>query len=109
MPNKVKRRIHTCECVDCQLHPYGQIAKRHQAINRVLVELNERNRRRFVGVLANQQGWGGTSQLTEVTGLSRTTIARGRREIEKSNKNLPSKIRRSGAGRLRVEKNNPEY
>jgi hypothetical protein len=109
MPNKTKRGVHACECADCQLHPYGQIAKRHQAINRVLVGLNERNRRRFVGVLANQQGWGGTSQLAEVTGLSRTTIARGRREIEKSNKNLPSKIRRSGAGRLRVEKNNLEY
>jgi hypothetical protein len=95
--------------MDCQLHPYGQIAKQHQAINRVLAELNERNRRRFAGVLANQQGRGGTSQLAAVTGLSRTTIARGRCEIERSNKTLPSKIRRSGAGRLRVEKNSQTY
>jgi len=109
MPSKAKRKIHNCKCMDCQLHPYDQIAKQHQAINRVLAELNERNRRRFAGVLATQQGRGGTSQLAAVTGLSRTTIARGRREIEKSNKNLPSKIRQSGAGRLRVEKNSPAY
>lgn len=107
MRNKTKRRIHNCTCDNCQLHPYGKTAKQHQAINRVLVDLNERNKRRFIGVLANQRGRGGTSQLAEITGLSRTTIARGRGEIEHSNKNLPAGIRRSGAGRLRVEKNNP--
>jgi hypothetical protein len=73
------------------------------------MELNERNKRRFVGVLANEQGRGGASQLAKITGLSRTTITRGRREIEHSKKNLPSGIRRSGAGRLLVEKNSREY
>ena len=108
MQKQTKRRIHSCSCENCQLHPYGKTAKQHQAINRVLLELNERNKRRFIGVLANQQGHGGTSQLAEITGLSRTTIARGRSEIEHPNKNLSSGIRRSGAGRSRVEKNNPE-
>ena len=106
MQNKAKRRIHSCTCQDCQSHPYSQIAKQHQAINRVLVELNERNRRRFVGVLANQEGRGGISRLAAITGLSRTTIVRGRHEVELSNKHLSSKIRRSGAGRPLVEKNN---
>jgi hypothetical protein len=109
MSRKITRRIHICKCKDCQLHPYGQIAKRHQAINRVLADLNERNRRRFTGVLANQQGRGGTSHLAEITGLSRTTIARGRCEIERSSKNRSFKIRQSGAGRLRVEKNSQKY
>jgi hypothetical protein len=106
MPNKTKRRIRQCGCQSCQLHPHGKIAKQYKAINRVLVELNERNRRRFVGVLANARGRGGTSQLAEVTGLSRTTIARGRREIERANKKRSFKIRQSGAGRPLVEKNN---
>src|SRR3990170_903946 len=87
MLNKTQRRIHNCACESCQLHPYGKTAKQHQAIKRVLLGLNERNKRRFVGVLANQQGRGGTSQLTKITGLSRTTIARGRSEIEHSNRN----------------------
>ena len=106
MRNKAKQRIHNCICESCQLHPYGKTAKQHQAINRVLLELNERNKRRFVGVLANQRGRGGTSQLSKVTGLSRTTIARGCSEIEHSNRKLCSGIRRSGAGRPLVEKNN---
>ncbi len=106
MPNKAKRRIHHCTCKSCQLHPHGKIAKQHQAINRVLLELNERNRRRFVGVLVNERGRGGTSQSAKVTGLSRTTIARGRREIERANKKQSAKIRPSGAGRPLVEKNN---
>jgi len=106
MPNKAKRRIHQCRCKNCQLHPHGKMAKQHKAINRVLLELNERNRRRFVGVLATERGRGGTSQLAEVTGLSRTTIARGRREIERANPKRSSTIRHSGAGRPLVEKNN---
>jgi len=109
MQKKTKRKIHQCTCMSCQRHPYGKTAQQHQAINRVLLELNERNRRRFVGVLANEQGWGGTSQLAEITGLSRTTIVRGRKEIEHSNKNLSSGIRRAGAGRFLVEKNNQEF
>jgi hypothetical protein len=107
MSNNAKRIIHQCTCQSCQLHPHGKVAKQHKAINRVLLELNERNRRRFVGVLANERGRGGTSQLAEVTGLSRTTIARGRREIERANKKWSAQIRQSGAGRPLVEKNNP--
>ena len=108
MPKRNKRKVHYCTCESCELHPYSQGAKQHRAINRVLLELNERNRRRLTGVLANEQGRGGISYLAEITGLSRTTIARGCREIERSNRNLPLKIRRSGAGRPRVEKNSPE-
>ncbi|MCX6057511.1 MAG: hypothetical protein NTW69_05100 [Chloroflexi bacterium] len=106
---KKTMQIHRCTCKSCTEHPYGTIAQQHQAINRVLMELNEKNRRRFVGVLANEQGRGGTSQLAEITGLSRTTIVRGRKEIEHSKKKLPSGIRRAGAGRLLVEKNNLEF
>jgi hypothetical protein len=109
MKKKTKRKIHRCTCESCVKHPYGKTAKQHQAINRVLLELNERNRRRFVGVLANEQGHGGTSQLAEITGLSRTTIIRGRKEIEHSNKKLSTGIRRTGAGRVLVEKNNRAF
>jgi len=105
MQKRNKRKVHQCTCESCQLHPYSRKAKRHQAIKRVLSELNERNKRRFAGVLANEQGRGGISHLAEITGLSRTTIARGCREIERSNRSLPPPIRQSGAGRPRVEKN----
>ena len=106
MRKRNKRSVHCCTCESCKFHPYSQESKRHRAINRVLVELNERNKRRFAGVLANEEGRGGITHLAEITGLSRTTIARGRHEIERSNRNWPSKICQSGAGRPLVEKNN---
>ena len=109
MQKKNNRENHQCVCAVCRLHPYSQETKRHQAINRVLSELNERNKRRFAGVLANEEGRGGISHLAEITGLSRTTIARGIREIERSNKKLPSQIRLPGAGRPLVEKNSQRY
>ena len=109
MKKKTKRKIHRCTCKSCAKHPCGKTAQQHQAINRVLLELNERNRRRFVGVLANEQGRGGTSQLAQITGLSRTTIVRGRKEIEHSSKKLLTGVRRAGAGRALVEKNSREF
>ena len=109
MPNKTRRTIHICTCEICNQHPYSKIAKQHQAINRVIADLNERNRRRFAGVLAIQWGRGGILQLSQITGLSRNTIDRGRSEIEHPRENPASGIRRSGAGHPLVEKNNQVY
>ena len=103
MANKSKKSLHHCECKICVLHPYSQIAKEHKAINRVMMGLDEKNKRRFIGVLANQRG--NILQLSQITGLSRTTIYRGQREVEHPRRNRASGIRHSGAGRLPVEKN----
>ena len=106
MANKSKKPLHHCECEICALHPYSQIAKEHKAINRVLIGLDERNKRRFIGVLASQRG--NILRLSQITGLSRTTIYRGQREVEHPMQNRISEIRHSGAGRLPVEKNSQE-
>jgi hypothetical protein len=81
------------------------VADEHRAINRVLVTLNEKNRRRFAGVLALQQGRGGIEAVIRITGLSRNTILRGRGELQR--KDHQTGVRQPGAGRLRAEKNNP--
>lgn len=104
MLKKSKQKLHNCTCDICHQHPYSQIAKEHKAINRVLLGLDERNRRRFVGVLASQQG--NVSQLSQITGLSRNTIYRGQQEVEHPKRNLASGVRRLGGGRMAVEKNN---
>ena len=108
MPNKRKSKqtLHNCTCAMCRLHPYGKIATEHKAINRVLAGLDEKNKRRFAGVLANQQG--NILQLSQITGLSRNTIYRGQSEVEYPGQNSASGIRRSGAGRVPVEKNSLE-
>lgn len=98
--------IHRCQCETCQQHPYSQVARQHQAINRVLAQCDEKARRRVVGVLAQQWGVRSISLLHRITGLSRNTIQRGKQEIEHPVAELHRRIRQPGAGRLHVEKNN---
>lgn len=95
-----------CSCATCRAHPRSAVAKEHRAINRVLVTLNEKSRRRFVGLLAWQWGRGSLERLWEITGLSRPTIRRGRAEVQQVERRTErGRVRKVGAGRLAVEKN----
>ncbi len=106
MIRKRKRHaVHRCACPVCQRHPHSAVAKQHCAINRVLATLNEKNRRRFAGLLALQRGRGGIELLATITGLSRTTIRRGRTEIRHTDRSAG--VRQLGGGRKPVEKSNP--
>ena len=107
MSQSKKRRLHGCACASCRQHPYSRVAQQHKAINRVLLTLDEKNRRRFVGLLAIQWGWRSVSLLSRITGLSRTTIRRGKTEIEHPAATSHGRIRALGGGRWRVEKNTP--
>jgi len=104
MPKSKRRRIHRCGCAACRRHPYGSVAQQHKAINRVLATLDEKNRRRFVGLLAIQWGRRSIALLSRITGLRRTTLHRGRREIEHPSPKSKGRIREPGGGRLPVEK-----
>jgi|SRR5215470_6318292 len=105
MKQSFKLYLHQCICQTCQNHPYCAVAKQHQAINRVVAALDEKNRRRFVGLLALQWGRGGIARLIEITGISRNTICRGRDELQRADRSTTGRLRRSGAGRPTVEKN----
>jgi hypothetical protein len=75
-------------------------------ISRVLGVLNEKGRRRFAGLLALQWGRGGLERLSEITGLSRPTIRRGRAEVQKVERSMErGRVRTAGAGRPLAEKN----
>ncbi len=75
------------------------------------VEMDERSRRQWAAVEARELGYGGVSTVARATGLSRTTITAGQRELK-----LPAKkrvaeanrIRRPGGGRRRAIENDPE-
>ena len=103
---KSHRQLHYCECAVCAEHPRGDVAREHQAINRVMVTFDEKARRRFAGLLALQLGRGGVQLAHEITGLSRVTIRAGREEIKRAD-HTP-RVRNPGAGRPTVEKNNPD-
>jgi len=105
MKRRPKRAKHECSCLTCQAHPHSAVAKEHRAINRVLITLNEKSRRRFAGLLALQWGRGGVERLSQITGLSHPTIRRGREEVQRGERGSErGRIRRAGAGQLAVEK-----
>lgn len=108
MKSSRKPNTHQCVCQICQQHPYSATAKEHQAINRVVRGLDEKNRRRFVGLLALQWGQGGIARLIEITGISRNTICRGRAEIQRVDRTTTGRVRQEGGGRLHSEKNSRE-
>ena len=105
MTEKTSGQVHDCSCATCQHAPTGAIALLHASINRVAAALDEKSRRRFVGLRAAHLGHGSVQHLARVTGLSRTTILQGRREIERLDHTPQGRVRRAGGGRKRVEKN----
>lgn len=99
-----RRPVHVCGCPVCGAGTDPEVAQYHAAINAILPGLHERNRRLFAGLLASEQGHGGIRLLAQITGLSRTTVLRGQRELQEGNPPLGARIRQPGGGRPRVEK-----
>jgi hypothetical protein len=69
------------------------------------VVMDERMRRQWAAAEAMELGWGGISQVTNATGISRTTILAGVRELraQEASDALPSPgLRRPGGGRKRL-------
>ena len=104
MKRSTKDALRVCPCPDCRREPDGDTAVLHAAINRLVAELDEKNRRRFSGLLASQLGRGGVQLVATVTGMSRTTILRGRSEIEIPDLTVLDRVRASGGGRKPIEK-----
>ena len=73
--------------------------------------MDERMRRQWAAAEAMELAWGGVSCVARATGLSRTTILAGIRElkVQESSQVLPSPhIRRPGAGRKLLVESDPE-
>jgi hypothetical protein len=76
----------------------------HRKLNRALSGLDEKHARRVVGLLAEKEGHGGISRLSRVTGMSRTTILLGQRELVGKDPIAENRVRRPGGGRKPLEK-----
>lgn len=76
----------------------------HAAIRLFAADLDEKNRRRLAGLLALAWGYGGVERTSRVTGLSHTTIERGRGELESGDLGEHGRVRAPGGGRPRAEK-----
>ena len=97
------RKPRCCECLACLERPDGEVAQRHQDVNRLVFCLDEQARRLFVAFLARQHGRGGVSLFSRVTGLSRNTIRLGIAQIDQPPQD-DGRIRKKGGGRPSVQK-----
>lgn len=93
-----------CRCESCKTHPRSAEATEHRKVNRALFGLDEKHARRVLGLLAEKAGRGGIAHLSRVTGVSRTTILQGQRELVGADPIPEGRMRRSGGGRKPLEK-----
>lgn len=97
-----------CKCDRCKDHPRTAEATEHRKLNRLIAGLDEKQARRVVGLLAEKEGHGGITRLSRVTGMSRTTILQGQRELVGRDPIPHDRVRRRGGGRKRLEKKDPD-
>jgi transposase len=72
----------------------------------VMPHLNERQRRLLAGALARAAGTGGIATVASISGMSRSTVQDGARELD--NEEAPSdRVRRPGAGRPKLVDKDP--
>jgi len=69
--------------------------------------LNERQKRLLVAIEAESYGRGGVAHISQISGMSRSTINIGRRELNEGGVFSTDRIRREGAGRKRVQEYDP--
>jgi len=73
-------------------------------------EMDERWRRQWAATEARDVGWGGITAVAQATGMSRTTIMAGLRELmlpEEERVQEASRVRRFGGGRKSVTETDP--
>jgi hypothetical protein len=86
----------------------SEVAK--QRIKAVLPLLNERQSRLFLASEAKAFGFGGISEISSISGVSRVTITRGVKELETDNGSQlgEQRCRREGGGRKGIKAHYPD-
>ena len=94
-----------CQSPLCQQgteHPEREL---HRQMVLLFGRLDEHQRRWFVALESKRIGHGGDRLMSQITGMDKKTIRRGREELAASLADQPpDRIRRAGGGRPPVEK-----
>jgi DNA-binding MurR/RpiR family transcriptional regulator len=79
--------------------------KLEKKLKKTLPLLNENQKRKYLAIEAESLGYGGISEVSRITGVSRSAITRGKNELksETPEKTETSGLRKKGGGR---KKNN---
>ena len=101
----MSNEIHQCQCAHCQQEGAHPDQLHHRQINLLMSSLNEQQRRWYAALESLKIGRGGIKLMTQITGMDRKTIRRGRKEFETELKERPmDRIRVEGGGRPTVKK-----
>jgi len=76
--------------------------------NNMSLTLNEMQRRHFAATLANTYGYGGSTAVHEITGISLNTITAGKKELESKSKLEEGRVRKKGGGPKWLEDQYPD-
>ena len=99
------REVHNCECAVCQKSEDTITLAEHRQINVLLSQLNEVQRRWYIGSLSQQRGGPSDRELVKISGMDAKTIRRGRRELSDGTaEQLGTRQRPPGGGRPKSEK-----
>jgi transposase len=71
-------------------------------VTRMLPLLDEKQKRIFLALEAESIGYGGVKLIHEITGVSQTTIIKGKKELELGEISPDVRIRKKGGGRKRI-------
>jgi len=74
----------------------------------ILNQLNESQSRWYVAREAISFGRGGIKLMNKITGISRTTIIKGMKELKENSLGLNDRIRKKGGGRKNLEENDSQ-
>ncbi|EQD45803.1 Rhodopirellula transposase family protein [mine drainage metagenome] len=78
-------------------------------ILQVLGSLNEAQARWYIAKEAISRGRGGIKEMNKLTGMSRTTIIKGMKELNtKKRLGYENRLRKPGGGRKRIEQKDPK-
>jgi hypothetical protein len=101
--------VHHCECPLCQSAEPQPDQAFHHHMNVFISRLNEPQRRWFAALEAMRLGHGREHLLTQITGMSPTTILRGRHGLEADLAGCPElHMRAPGGGRPAAEERDPK-
>ncbi len=74
---------------------------------KIFNDTNERQRRQIAGLKAIEAGWGGITEVCNLTGMSHHTVIKGIREIKRGRLEKAKRIRKRGGGRKKLIKKTP--
>jgi transposase len=78
-------------------------------IDAILPLLNELQIRVYLAAESQSIGWGGKSKIAKLSGVSRSTITKGEKEVDVSKEILSkNRIRKMGGGRKKVTQHKPQ-